>query len=164
LVVGQVGAGVGLAVALAPALGAVEDARQETPAELRRAVGDEGGAEQVLAHVVDPTGRLGPGVLLGPDDLLGDGGVAASVLGGPAEADPAGLAEHLLPTLTDLEADLLVAGAATALQRRELAHHVLGEPRLRVGAELLVGDARDVVGKAHRVLTYRGSGTGAAVF
>ena len=47
----------------------------------------------------------------------------------PAEADPAGLAELVLPRDAIVEADVLVAGTAAALQLGELADDVLGEPR-----------------------------------
>ncbi len=68
--VGEVGARVRFAVALAPALVAAQDAGQEALLLCGRAVRDERGREQVLAHVVDARRRLRARVLLGPDDLL----------------------------------------------------------------------------------------------
>ena len=58
--VGQVAAGVGLGVALAPQLGAGHDRRQEAPLLLGGAEGDQRRAEQRLADVADPA-RAGPG-------------------------------------------------------------------------------------------------------
>ena len=70
--VGEVGAGVGLGVALAPQLGARADGVEEAALLLVGAVGDEGGAEQALPHHVDPGRGVGPDVLLVPDHLLRD--------------------------------------------------------------------------------------------
>ena len=56
--VGEVGARVRFAVALAPTLVAAQDAGQEPLLLLGRPVRDQRGREQVLAHVVDPRGRL----------------------------------------------------------------------------------------------------------
>ena len=123
--VGQVAAGVGLGVALAPELGALPDRREEAGLLLGRAVVDQRRAEQPLAHDVDPPGGGGPGVLLVEDDLLGHGGAPPTVLDRPAQAGPAAPGQHLLPAPTHLEAEGLVARAAPAAELRELAHQVL---------------------------------------
>ena len=68
--VGEVGAGVGLGVALRPELLDGQDPGQEAPLLLLGAERDQGRAEQLLAEVVDPGGRVGPGVLLVEDHLL----------------------------------------------------------------------------------------------
>ena len=107
--VGQVAPGVGLRVALAPQLGAGHDGREE-PGLLRGGpVLDEGGAEQALPEDADPARGLGPHVLLVEDDLVGDGGPPAAVLGRPAETGPAAGGQHLLP---------LRAGSRTRRSRR----------------------------------------------
>ena len=64
----------------------------------------------------------------------------------PAEPDPSGATELLLPRDADVEPDLLVARAAATLERRVFADDVVGQPRLDVGAELFVGETveRDV--------------------
>ena len=136
--VGQVGAGVGLGVALAPAARRREDAGQEAVLLLVGAEGDEGRPEQALAHEADPAGRLGPGVLLVPDDLLGDGQAVAAVLLGPADADPALAAEELLPLEAALEVLVLLARPAEAPQRGEVARQMGLEEVPGLGPERLV--------------------------
>ena len=56
----------------------------------------------------------------------------------PAEADEPGLAELVLPRDPHVEADVLVAGTAAALQLRVLTDDVVGEPGGDVTPEALV--------------------------
>ena len=106
---------------------------------------DEGRPEQPLAHDVDPPGRGGPDVLLVEDDLLGHGGPPAAVLGRPPEARPAPLGQHLLPAPPDLEAERLVARAATPAQLGELADQVLVEEAAHLEPE------RDILGAVTQI-------------
>jgi hypothetical protein len=106
----------------------------------------------VLAHVVDAGGRLGAGVLLGPDHLAVEAGAAAAMLGRQVEADPAALSQLALPGQAHLEALVLTAGAAGAAQFGELTAQVLTEPLADLLAERFVGGGRAQV---HRSGTYQ---------
>ena len=86
---GQVAAGVGLAEALAPGDGPVQDPRDELLLLLLGAPLQDGRADQGVAEEVGPQGRLGPGELLVQHDGLHEGEALAAVLGGPRRADPA---------------------------------------------------------------------------
>ena len=145
--VGQVAAGVGLGIALAPQLGSLTDRREEAGLLLGRAVMDQGRAEQPLAHDVDPARGGGAGVLLVEDDLLGHGGPATPVLDRPAQAGPASPRQHLLPTLAHLEAEGLVPRAAAAPELGEFTHQVL---RQEVADLLAEGHVLGAVAKIHR--------------
>ncbi len=136
--VGQVGAGAGFGVTLAPQLGDGADRRQETLLLLRGAEGDQGGAQQFLAHDGDPGGCVGPGVLLVEDDLPGQVGAVAAELGGPAQAGPARGGQVPVPGQPLVETLVLAAGAPRAAQAGEGAGQVGVEPRAHLGAELLV--------------------------
>ena len=61
---GEVGAGVGLGEALAVAVGAVDDARQEVRLLLVGAVHDDRRADEPLAHAAGHAGHAGAGELL----------------------------------------------------------------------------------------------------
>ena len=84
----EVGPGVGLGVALAPAVLAGQDARQVVPLLLLGAPHEQRVAEHLDAeHVVGPAGRhAGLGELLGDDHLLERRQPAAAVLDRPARA------------------------------------------------------------------------------
>ena len=71
--VGQVGAGAGLGVALRPELLDGQDLGQEPVLLLLGAERHQRRPEQLLAEVVDPHRRVGPGVLLVEDHLLRPG-------------------------------------------------------------------------------------------
>ena len=92
--------------------------------------------------MVDPRRRLRAGVLLGPDDLLVERRATAAGLDRPAEPDEPGRAELVLPRDPNVEADVLVAGSAAALQLGVLTDDVVGEPGRDVAPE-----ARVVVGE-----------------
>ena len=150
LEVGEVGAGVGLAVALAPQLLAVDDARQEALLLLGRAEGDHRGAEQGLPDVADPARGPGPHVLLVVDDLLVQRQAAAAVLLGPAHARPAVGPEVALPRQALVEERHLVARAAAPAGDGELAGEGGLEEVPHLGAEGLVLGAESQV---HRPAT-----------
>src|SRR5690606_27952672 len=95
--VGEVGAGVGLRVALAPDRLAARDPGQEALLLLVAAERDQGGREQPLADVAEPARPAGARVLLVPDHLLEQRRAAPARLARPAEPDPARLAEPSLP-------------------------------------------------------------------
>src|SRR5207244_5549024 len=124
----QVGAGVRLRVALAPELVGGLDLRQEPALLLLGAVREQRRREQALAEEAHAGGRVGLGVLLAEDDLLGEARVPTAVLLGPVEPDPAVASEQLLP----LDAQLprgLVRRPAAAAELGELTDEVVGQPR-----------------------------------
>src|SRR5690606_27038743 len=95
--VGEVGPCVGFGVALTPELVGRLDLGEEAPLLLLGPVRDERGGEEALTEEAHTCGCARLGVLLVEDDLLGDAGIAAAVLGGPAQTDPPVAAEQLLP-------------------------------------------------------------------
>ena len=137
---GEVRSRVGFAVALAPALLATQDRREEPHLLLRRPELDERGREQVLPHVVHACRRLRARVFLGPDDLLRERRAPAAVLDRPAETDEARTSELALPADARVEAEVFVAWTTTSAQLRVLPHHMVRQPFRRVAAELVVVD------------------------
>ena len=135
--VGQVAAGAGLGIALAPQLGDVEDLRQEALLLLGRAEGDQRRPEQFLAEVVDLVGRVGAGVLLVERHPVRDRQAAAAVLDRPAQAGQPGRGQMLVPRPPFLERLVLAPGPAEALERGEFADQIVGEPLADLGPELL---------------------------
>ena len=94
----EVGARVGLRVALAPQLLDRLDLREEALLLLLGAVRDERRGEEALAEEADPRRRARLRVLLVEDHLLDDAGVAAAVLLGPGHARPSGRRRAASPT------------------------------------------------------------------
>jgi hypothetical protein len=137
LEVGEVGAGFGLRVALAPQFLTRGDLRQEPPLLLLGAVVQDRGPDQALAHDADAPGPAGTGVLLVEDDLLEQARAPAAVLLRERQAHPAGRAERPLPGEALLEQRVLVAGTAAAAHAGELTGQLLREPAPRLGAERL---------------------------
>src|SRR5205823_2719677 len=74
------------------------------------------------------------------DQLLGDGGAAAAVLGGPAQADPARLAQLPLPLEPDVP-PRLVGRSPAAAEGGVLAQQVLAQPGANLVAKGFVGGA-----------------------
>src|SRR4051812_44612160 len=144
--VGQVRAGPGLGVALAPQLLDGHDRRQEAPLLLLIAERDQGRSEQLLTEVVDPGGCIGAGVLLVEDHLLEQGEAPAAVLLRPADAGPAGRGEVPVPGDPLVVRLVLASGTALAPQSGEVAGEVVLQPRPDLGAERLVLAA---VGEIH---------------
>src|SRR5690606_37963215 len=97
--IGQVRAGGGLGVALAPELLAGTDAGQVTLLLHLAAEGNQRGPGKRLANVADAARATGAGVLFVEDHLLLDAGAATAVLRWPADTGPAALGELLLPGL-----------------------------------------------------------------
>ena len=125
----QVRAGPGLGEALAPDILGGEDAGQEAPLLLLPPPLDEGRAGHADARVARQDGGPGAEALLVVDDLLHEGGPAASVFLGPRDAHPAGLEHGPLPPYPALEGravrgDALVGGIVDA----EITRQVGGEP------------------------------------
>src|SRR6185369_4232316 len=114
------------------------DRRQEPLLLVRRAERDQGRAEQFLADDRDPGRRAGPRVLLVEDDLPGQGGAAAAVFGGPAQAGPARRGQVPVPGEPLVVPLVLAARPARAAQAGELAGQAGFQPRAHLGAELLV--------------------------
>ena len=136
--VGEVGAGVRLGVALRPELLDGDDLRQEAGLLLLGAERDQGGAEQLLAQVVDPGGRIGARVLLVEDHLLPQAQPAAAVLLRPADAGPAVLGQQPVPLEPVLEPLVVAASTAQTAQLRPAAGQVLLQPATDLGAKGLV--------------------------
>ena len=146
--VGEVGAGVGLGVALAPQLLDRADPRQEALLLLVGAERDQRRAEQLLADVADPGRRVGAGVLLVEDHLLAQrrrrGRRARRASRGRSSRAAARCRSQAQPLVERL---VLAAGPARAAQRGELAGQVVRQPRAHLGAERLVL-RRDCTGHA----------------
>ena len=100
--------------------------------------GDERRPEQPLAEEADTGGGVGPRVLLVEDPLFDDGGAPAAVLLGPAEPDPAGVAELLLPGEPHVPAPL-VGRPSAAAEGGVLASEVLAEPGTDLRAKAFLG-------------------------
>ena len=83
-------------------------------------------------------GALDAGVLLVEDHLLPQAQPAAAVLRRPADAGPAVLGEVPVPGQPLLDRLVVLAGAAEALERGEVAGQVLLQPAADLGAERLV--------------------------
>jgi hypothetical protein len=135
--VGQVTAGAGFGIALAPQLADVEDLRQEALLLLGRAVGDQRRPEQFLAEVVDLVGRVRAGVLLIERDAVRNRQASPAVLDRPAQAGQTGSRQLLVPRPPFLEGLVLAPWRAKALERGEFADEVVGEPVADLGPELL---------------------------
>ncbi len=98
---GQVGAGVGLAEALAPAHLAAQDLGQELPLLLLGPPLQQRRPDERVAEEVGPHRRLGPGELLGDHDALHRRQPLAAVLLGPGGADPTAAVELRRPLLVE---------------------------------------------------------------
>ena len=94
----EVGAGVGLAEALAPELVGAHDRREETLLLLVGAVQQQRRTEQVPPVHTDPERRAGARVLDLEDDLLCGSPAAAAVLLGPRHVEPPSRRRALVPT------------------------------------------------------------------
>ncbi|BAU82506.1 NAD(FAD)-utilizing dehydrogenase [Streptomyces laurentii] len=134
---GEVGAGAGFAVALAPQFFDCSDPWEEPGLLFLGAVVDQGGAEELLADVVDAGGGVGEGVLLVEGELLREARAASAVLLGPADAGPAVVGHVPFPGEAFGERLVFPAGAAESLQSGELAAEPGLQPVAYRGAELL---------------------------
>lgn len=135
--VGQVAAGAGLRISLAPQLGDVEDARQEALLLLGCSERDQRRPEQFLAEVVDLVRRVGAGVLLVERHPVRGGKPTAAVLDRPPQAGQPGLGEVLVPGPAFFEGLVLASWSAEPLERCEFADEIVGEPLADLGPELL---------------------------
>src|SRR5438067_1069434 len=80
------------------------------------------------AHHAHACGSRGAHVLLVEDHLLRQRGAPPAVLLGPAQTGPSRASEHTLPLAPQLDALVLVARSAPALDRGEVSDVVLGQP------------------------------------
>jgi hypothetical protein len=135
--VGQVAAGAGLGIALAPQLGDVEDARQEPLLLFGCPERDQRRAEQLLTEVVDLVRRVRLRILLVERNLLRGLKTAATMLDGPPQAGQPGGGQVLIPRPAFLERLVLAPGPAEPPERREFAGQIVGEPLADLGPELL---------------------------
>ena len=135
--VGQVAAGAGLRISLAPQLGDVEDARQEALLLLGSSERDQRGTQQFLAEVVDLVRRVGARVLLVERHPVRRGKPAPAVLDRPPQARQSGFGEVLIPRPAFLERLMLTPGSAQALECCEFADQIVGEPLADLRPELL---------------------------
>ena len=133
--VAEVGAGVGFGVALAPVLGAGDDAGQEALFLLFAAEGDQGRPDQGFAEVADAAGAAGTGIFLVENHLLRRRQVASAVLFRPADAGPARPGQVLFPLLAQFGMGILVAGAAAMTQALIFALQVVLHPAADFGTE-----------------------------
>src|SRR5919202_189268 len=122
---GQVGAGIGFRVQLAPDVVGGEHAPQVALLLLLGAVHDQGRADQPQGEAVDGARHVGQGHLLGHDGLLHGPRLEPAVRARPAHADEAGLVQRPLPGF------LLLEGL-------ERPGPMLGEPAPRAVAKALV--------------------------
>ncbi len=130
--VGEVAAGLGLGEALAPVVVGVEDVGHPALLLLLGAPADDHGPDLPEPVGVVDAGRAGPGHLLGVDDVLGHGGVAAAPLGGPVDGRPPPLVEGALPR-------------PAALHRPHDPARLRGASALAVGVGPLGQELRQVV-------------------
>ena len=137
--VGEIGAGVGFGVALAPEFVTREDLRHE-PLLLRLgAERHQGRAEQGDTHVGNASRRLGLDIGEVEDDLFGKRALTAADRGGKVDAEPATCGEFLLPRNLDFRRDVLVAGETLAAVGPELAGEMLLQPGADLVAEVVQG-------------------------
>ena len=105
------------------------------------------GPEQPLAEDADPARGRRLHVLLVEDDLVGDGGAPARRTRPASRGRSSRPRPAPSPTQPHLEAEGLVARAAAAAERGELAHHVVGQPVADLLAEgLVLGSVSQVHG------------------
>jgi hypothetical protein len=135
--IGQVAAGAGLRITLAPQLGHVEDLRQEALLLLGRPKGDQRGAQQLLAEVIDLVRGVGLGVLLVERHPVRGGQAPTTVLDRPAQAGQPGLGQMLIPCPALFERLVLASGPPEALESCEFADQIVGEPLPDLRPELL---------------------------
>src|SRR5262245_11959769 len=134
----QVGARVGLRVALAPDFFAREDLGGVALLLLLGAPGDDRGTGHADAEHVQDGRRLRDRHLLLEDQLLHEGEPAAAILLGPRESDESGLEQRALPDPEELV--LLFARNLRAADRLPFTRNVLREPRADGRPEsLLIG-------------------------
>ena len=100
---------------------------------------DDGRPDQAQPHVPRQHGRAGDGVLLVPDDALDQPGVAAPVLFGPRDADPARGVHRFLPDAAALEGLAIGRDAVVgSVVQTQLRPQIRGEPVAEFLAEALV--------------------------
>jgi hypothetical protein len=128
--VAEVGAGVGLAVALAPQVLTREDARQEVALLLLGTPLDDRVADHLDAeHVVGPTAwDAGLLELLGQDHVFERREVRAAVLLGPGDTEVVVLVQRAAPVLGELVGGVVVEGTDPLPVRRQ----VLGQEGLHL--------------------------------
>jgi len=123
---GQIGAGVGLAEALAPALAAADQAGQEAILDRFAGVGRDPLDEISEAG---PRRRAGGGELFVEDDVEDRGQIATAEAGGPGEAEKARVVQRRVPLR--LPRPVLVVGRGDWQARV-----VLGDPGAQQRPEL----------------------------
>ncbi len=144
---GEIAAGVGLGIALAPQLVGAEDLRQMPLLLLFGAPVDEGRAQQVERAGGRQDRGAGAEILLVEDDLLHEIGAAAAIFLGPGNADPAGGVHLLLPG--DALFERLAVGRDAlvgSIVDTDLGRQIGFEPMAQFGAEFCVLRA---VGEIH---------------
>ena len=154
----QVGACVGLRVALAPHLLDRLDLREEAPLLILAPVSQQRRREQALAEEAHALGCTGLRVLLVEDHLLAEVESPAAVLLGPRHADPTIGAERALPRDPQVVVGLVRRVTAVA-EVPELAHEVLSQPRAHfVTKGRLGGRVTEIHRAGGRYLTRRPTG------
>ena len=135
--VGEVGAGAGLGVALAPELVDGEDPRQEALLLLRGAERDQRRAEQLLAEVVDPAGASARAYSSWKITCCTSGSPRPPCSSGqPMQVQPAA-ARCRSQASRSSKRLVLAARPAQAAQLGEVAGEVVRQPGADLGAERL---------------------------
>ena len=93
----QIGACTRLAKSLAPIFVATQNGRQEPGLLFGRTKGDQSRPKQTFTKEAGSLGTISQGVLLGENQLFGDGGFSSSKGLGPCQTQPASATELLLP-------------------------------------------------------------------
>ena len=132
----EVGAGVGLAEALAPDVVASQHPRQEPALLLLGAPLDDRRCDVREADRIERARRTGAVHLFGEDNLVDDAGAAAAVLGRPRDRRVAGVGEQAVPGAQQLER-VGVLRQPLVRDADEVGGEVGVEPGPHLGAERL---------------------------
>src|SRR5262249_14928803 len=135
--IGEIAAGAGLRISLAPQLGDIKDARQEALLLLGRSECDQRWTEQLFAEVVDLVGSIGAGVLLIERHPVRGRKPAATMLDRPPQTGQSRGREMLVPCPALFERLVLAPRSAEAFERCEFADQIVGEPTADLRPELL---------------------------
>jgi hypothetical protein len=145
---GEIAAGIGLRIALAPQLVGAEDARQVPPLLLFGPPVNKRRAQQVQRARRRQNRRTGGKIFLVEDHLLHKAGAPAAIFLGPGDPDPAGGVHCLLPCNALFErlpvrCDPLISGIVDA----DLSRQVTFEPAPELGTECgVLGAAGEIHG------------------
>ena len=115
--IGEVAAGVGFRIALAPELFAASDGQQEAGFLLGGTKRENGGASEFNTHVAHAPRRTGPRIFFSKDDLFGQVRTTATELFRPADGTEAFTTQRLFPFHAPLEHGHLAHHATDIAER-----------------------------------------------